>query len=83
MVRKRPPALSPVALVPDLDTPWYTRATAAAYARVHPRSVDEARRRGELVGARIAGRGRYRYHRVDLDRWLGGTRLRVVIGGAA
>jgi len=65
------------------ESPWYARSGAAAYAQVHPRTLDEARRRGELVASRIAGRGRFRYHRGDLDRWIGAGRFRVLNGSAA
>lgn len=83
MVTRHAAALALVA--PVERSPWYTRSEAAEYAQVSPRTVDEARRRGELVASRIAGRGRHRYHRSDLDRWLGGggRLLRVLNGGAA
>lgn len=81
MVTRHAATLASVA--PVEHSPWYTRASAARYAHVSPRTVDEARRRGELVASRIAGRGRHRYHRADLDRWIGGGRLHLVIGGAA
>jgi hypothetical protein len=63
-------------------SPWLTRAEAAAYAKVHPETLDQARRCGAVVASRAGGTGRFRYHRVDLDRWLGGNRLRVLTGGA-
>jgi hypothetical protein len=64
-------------------SPWLTRAEAAAYAKIHPETLDEARRRGAVAASRAGGTGRYRYHRADLDRWIGGARLRVLTGGAA
>jgi excisionase family DNA binding protein len=64
-------------------SPWLTRAEAAAYAKVHPDTLDVARRRGTINASRAGGNGRYRYHRTDLDRWLGGGRLRALTGGAA
>lgn len=60
------------------STPWFTRREAARYARVDPTTIDRARLRGDLAGSRIAGGHRYRYHREDLDAWLGRPRLRVV-----
>lgn len=58
-------------------SPWMLRPEAAAYARVHPVTLDRARKRGELTASRVGGNGRYRYHRADLDRWLGVGRLRL------
>lgn len=63
------------------QSPWYTRAEAAAYAKVHPETLDEARRSGVLSASRAGGSGRFRYHRADLDVWCGGGRLRVIRGG--
>ena len=65
------------------NSPWMTRAEAAAYAKVNPEYLDEARRTGAVVASRIGGSGRFRYHRRDLVAWLGGNRLRVLTGGAA
>jgi len=64
-------------------SPWLTRAEAAAYAKVHPETIDQARRDAKLVASRAGGTGRFRYHRMDVDRWVGGDRLRLVSGGAA
>lgn len=62
-------------------SPWLTRAEAAAYAKVNPDTLDEARKRGDLTASRPGGMGRFRYHRADLDRWLSGGRLRLLAGG--
>ena len=40
-------------------SPWMTRAEAAAYAKVNPETLDQARRTGAVVASRIGGMGRF------------------------
>ena len=56
---------------PDrIPSPWLTLAEAAAYARVHPATIERATGRGELrVGGTI---GKRLFRREWLDEWLAG-----------
>jgi len=53
---------------------WFNTTTAAEYAGVHPDTVADALRSGELQGSqRKSPGGHWRIHRDALDAWLGGA----------
>lgn len=51
---------------PPRDT-WLTRQEAAAYARVHPNTIDRWRREGRLKASRPSGRKHAGAVRIRLD----------------
>ena len=53
-----------------MNSPYLTKAEAAEYARVHPATIDRARKTGALEDKGTPGR--VRLTREDIDRWLEG-----------
>jgi excisionase family DNA binding protein len=62
----------------DPDSPWYTRAEAAQYLRVDPKTLDRWRRENRVTSRKIDGIQSVRYHRDDLDACV--TTTVVVLG---
>lgn len=62
----------------DPDSVWLSVAEAARYTKSAPDTVRRAAQREELRGVqRTAPKGRWRFHRQDLDAWVRGERPRL------
>jgi nitrogen PTS system EIIA component len=49
---------------------WLTTNEAASYLRVHPETLRNWARKGELPAAKLGNRGGFRFRREDLDSFL-------------
>jgi len=54
----------------SIGSPWMTVNEAALYARCSKSSILDARTRGDLIGHKRGGSGRFLFHRFDLDIWI-------------
>jgi len=52
---------------PTTDSPWLTHAEAAAYLRVHPRTISRWADAGRLTKRQIDGLRSVRFARAELD----------------